>query len=96
LALCGRRHRSLLPPCGWLVDERSDDGPARHRRPGDGDLATGQVAADGATWLDRRLVVREGAELSMSGPSREVWEHSIPAVEAQRYSITFRTMAAKS
>jgi alkylated DNA repair dioxygenase AlkB len=31
----------------------------------------------------------------MSGPSREVWEHSIPAVEAQRYSITFRTMAAK-
>jgi alkylated DNA repair dioxygenase AlkB len=32
----------------------------------------------------------------MSGPSREVWEHSIPAVEAQRYSITFRTMAAKS
>lgn len=32
----------------------------------------------------------------MSGPSREVWEHSIPAVEAQRYSITFRTMAEKS
>ena len=31
----------------------------------------------------------------LSGPSREVWEHSIPAVEAQRYSITFRTMAAK-
>jgi alkylated DNA repair dioxygenase AlkB len=28
----------------------------------------------------------------MSGPSREVWEHSIPAVEAPRYSITFRTM----
>jgi alkylated DNA repair dioxygenase AlkB len=32
----------------------------------------------------------------MSGPSREVWEHSIPAVDAQRYSITFRTMAAKA
>jgi alkylated DNA repair dioxygenase AlkB len=32
----------------------------------------------------------------MTGPSREVWEHSIPAVEAQRYSMTFRTMAAKS
>src|SRR5580700_10235650 len=30
----------------------------------------------------------------MSGPSREVWEHSIAAVEAQRHSITFRTMAA--
>ena len=29
----------------------------------------------------------------MSGPSRLMWEHSIPAVEAPRYSITFRTMA---
>ena len=28
----------------------------------------------------------------MSGPSREIWEHSISAVEAPRYSITFRTM----
>jgi alkylated DNA repair dioxygenase AlkB len=32
----------------------------------------------------------------LAGPSRQVWEHSIPAVEAQRYSITFRTMIAKS
>jgi len=29
----------------------------------------------------------------MSGESRRIWEHSIPAVEAPRYSITFRTMA---
>ena len=29
----------------------------------------------------------------MSGESRHVWEHSIPAVEAPRYSITFRTLA---
>ena len=28
----------------------------------------------------------------MSGEARPVWEHSIPAVEAKRYSITFRTM----
>jgi hypothetical protein len=28
----------------------------------------------------------------MSGASRHVWEHSIPAVELPRYSITFRTM----
>ena len=26
----------------------------------------------------------------LSGPSRTEWEHSIPAVEALRYSITFR------
>lgn len=29
----------------------------------------------------------------MSGESRRIWEHSIPSVEAPRYSITFRTMA---
>jgi alkylated DNA repair dioxygenase AlkB len=29
----------------------------------------------------------------MSGASRHVWEHSIPAVESPRYSITFRTMS---
>jgi len=29
----------------------------------------------------------------MSGESRRIWEHSIPAVEASRCSITFRTMA---
>ena len=26
----------------------------------------------------------------------QVWEHSIPAVEAPRYSITFRTMIDRS
>jgi alkylated DNA repair dioxygenase AlkB len=28
----------------------------------------------------------------MAGPARLDWEHSIPAVEETRYSITFRTM----
>jgi hypothetical protein len=27
----------------------------------------------------------------MTGPSRRIREHSIPAVEALRYSITYRT-----
>jgi len=46
----------------------------------------------GATWerasmrLDRRSVYL------MRGPSRDDWEHSIPAVEALRYSITFRSL----
>jgi alkylated DNA repair dioxygenase AlkB len=31
----------------------------------------------------------------MSGEARYFWEHSIPPVEAPRYSITFRTMRAK-
>ena len=37
------RHRSLLPARGRLVDERSNDGAARHRCPDDGNLATGQA-----------------------------------------------------
>lgn len=28
----------------------------------------------------------------MTGEARSVWEHSIPGVDAKRYSITFRTM----
>src|SRR5262249_59342420 len=31
-----------------------------------------QVAAEGATWLDRRLVAREGADLSRAGFGAEV------------------------
>ena len=56
----------------------------RFRRPAD------------AKWERFTLEARPRSIYMMSGPSREVWEHSIPAVEAQRYSITFRTMAAKS
>jgi alkylated DNA repair dioxygenase AlkB len=47
-------------------------------------------------WERFTLEARPRSIYMMSGPSREVWEHSIPAVEAQRYSITFRTMGAKS
>jgi alkylated DNA repair dioxygenase AlkB len=28
----------------------------------------------------------------LSGPARTEWEHSIPEVDALRYSITFRTL----
>jgi alkylated DNA repair dioxygenase AlkB len=46
----------------------------------------------GKTW-DRFTLDAEPRSLYMiSGASRQIWEHSIPAVEAPRYSITFRTM----
>jgi alkylated DNA repair dioxygenase AlkB len=32
----------------------------------------------------------------MEGEARRVWEHSIPAVEQRRYSITFRTMRVEA
>jgi alkylated DNA repair dioxygenase AlkB len=39
-----------------------------------------------AMRLDRRSVYL------LRGPSRDDWEHSIPAVEDLRYSITFRSL----
>jgi alkylated DNA repair dioxygenase AlkB len=50
----------------------------------------------GAKWERFTLEAQPRSIYLMSGPSRTVWEHSIPPVEARRYSITFRTMAVKS
>src|SRR5262245_3753714 len=49
----------------------------------------------GSTWQRFTLEAAPRSLYMMSGESRHVWEHSIPPVEHQRYSITFRTMAAK-
>ena len=46
-------------------------------------------------WQRYTLEAAPRSLYMMSGESRRVWEHSIPAVEATRYSITFRTMAER-
>ena len=46
----------------------------------------------GKTWERFTLNAEPRSLYMMSGASRQIWEHSIPAVEALRYSITFRTM----
>jgi alkylated DNA repair dioxygenase AlkB len=46
----------------------------------------------GAKWERFTLVAEPRSLYIMSGASRQIWEHSIPAVEQRRYSITFRTM----
>ena len=46
----------------------------------------------GQSWERFTLDAEPRSLYMMSGPSREIWEHSISAVEAPRYSITFRTM----
>jgi alkylated DNA repair dioxygenase AlkB len=45
-----------------------------------------------ATWERRALDVAPRSVYAISGPSRLEWEHSIPAVDALRYSITLRTL----
>jgi alkylated DNA repair dioxygenase AlkB len=46
----------------------------------------------GKSWERFTLDAEPRSIYMMSAASRYIWEHSIPAVEAPRYSITFRTM----
>jgi alkylated DNA repair dioxygenase AlkB len=46
----------------------------------------------GATWERASLTVQPRSAYLLSGPARTVWEHSIPALDQLRYSITFRTL----
>jgi alkylated DNA repair dioxygenase AlkB len=47
----------------------------------------------GEGWDRVSLVVAPRSAYLLSGPSRTVWEHSIPPLDRHRYSITFRTLA---
>jgi alkylated DNA repair dioxygenase AlkB len=46
----------------------------------------------GKSWDRFTLDADPRSLYMMSGASRHIWEHSIPAVASPRYSITFRTM----
>jgi len=46
----------------------------------------------GSTWDRVSLDAERRSAYLLSGPSRTDWEHSIPAVEALRYSVTFRNL----
>jgi len=46
----------------------------------------------GAAWQRYSLSAEPRSAYLLRGPARTAWEHSIPAVTALRYSITFRTL----
>jgi alkylated DNA repair dioxygenase AlkB len=46
----------------------------------------------GTSWERFTLTAEPRSLYMMTAEARDLWEHSIPAVGAQRYSITFRTM----
>ena len=48
----------------------------------------------GSRWERASLTLEPRSAYLLRGPSRTEWEHSIPAVDALRYSITFRTLSA--
>ena len=45
---------------------------------------------NGTKWERVSIVAEPRSAYLLSGPARTEWEHSIPGVEALRYSITFR------
>ena len=47
---------------------------------------------DVARWERRSLTVEPRSAEVMQGAARDEWEHSIRPVEAERYSVTFRTL----
>ena len=47
----------------------------------------------GQKWERRSLTAEPGSMYLLRGPSRTEWEHSIPGVDALRYSVTFRSLA---
>lgn len=46
---------------------------------------------DGAGWRRCAFTAEPGSAYLLRGPSRTEWEHSIPPLNALRYSITFRS-----
>jgi alkylated DNA repair dioxygenase AlkB len=48
------------------------------------------------TWERVSLAVEPCSAYLLSGAARTVWEHSIPALDELRYSITLRTLVAKA
>jgi alkylated DNA repair dioxygenase AlkB len=45
----------------------------------------------GSRWQRTSVVLAPRSAYALRGPARSVWEHSIPAAESVRYSVTFRS-----
>ena len=46
----------------------------------------------GSTWERASIIAEARSAYLLSGAARSEWEHSIPPVEALRYSVTFRNL----
>lgn len=49
---------------------------------------------NGEKWQRASIIAEPRSAYLLRGPSRTEWEHSIPAVDALRYSVTFRNLRA--
>lgn len=48
----------------------------------------------GAGWQRKSLILEPRSCYVLRGAARQEWEHSIPAAESLRYSVTFRSLKA--
>ena len=46
----------------------------------------------GTTWRRASILAEPRSAYVLQGPARMEWEHSIPAVDSRRYSVTFRAL----
>lgn len=86
-----------------LIEYASGAGIGWHRdRPAFGDVVGISLLAEarirfrrkaGNKWERKALIAAPRSAYLLTGPARSEWEHSIPAMEMLRYSITFRTLA---
>jgi hypothetical protein len=61
-----------------------------------GQAARRTVRHFGFTYGVFALTLDPGSAYVLSGAARTTWQHSIPAVPALRYSVTFRTLRARN
>ena len=50
----------------------------------------------GKGWDRHAFVAEPRSAYTLQGPARSEWEHSIPPVDALRYSVTFRTLRPRA
>jgi alkylated DNA repair protein (DNA oxidative demethylase) len=50
----------------------------------------------GDRWERASLIAEPRSAYLLQGPARHEWEHSIPAMDALRYSVTFRSLSSPS
>jgi len=48
---------------------------------------------EGTGWQRLSFIAEPRSAYLLSGPSRMLWEHSIPPLDRLRYSVTFRNLA---
>jgi alkylated DNA repair dioxygenase AlkB len=69
---------SLLAPCIFRMRRKAEP------------KAGGASGKTRTTWERLLLTLAPRSAYLLAGPARIEWEHSIPAVESLRYSVTFR------